>query len=104
MKVKIKKILREHYGSYESVLECQYVDKITKILMESDDEIKGEWATYNQLMLEFKFGTKNGTKVKELLYRLTEDTNPSKECIELLKECDELSPEMRRLYNKIRNF
>lgn len=72
--------------------------------MESSDEIRQEWVTYNQLILELKFGAKNQHKVKELLYRLTEDTNPISECITILNNCNELTPEMRRLYDKIRNF
>ena len=43
-------------------------------------------------------------RVKELQYKLTETTNPNETCIEVLSSLSNLTPELDRLYNKIRNF
>ena len=43
-------------------------------------------------------------KVKELQYKLTENTNPNEVCIEVLETVKERTPELERLYYKIKNF
>ena len=43
-------------------------------------------------------------KVKELQYRLTEEGNPNDVCIEVIEPVKDRSPELERLYYKIRNF
>lgn len=104
VKAKIKRILREHYGSFSTNLEKEYEDKITSVLLESDDDIRHEWATYNQVILELKKHFDSNLRVKELLYRLTEGCDPSKECITVIEKVKNMTPEMRRLYDKIKLF
>ena len=43
-------------------------------------------------------------KVKELQYKLTENINPNEVCIEVIEALKDQSPELERLYYKIRNF
>lgn len=104
MKAKIKRILREHYGPFNTNLEKEYENKITSVLLESDDEIRLEWATYNQVILELKNSINTNLRIKELLYRLTEASNPSYVCIDVIEQIDSLTPEMKRLYDKIKLF
>jgi hypothetical protein len=54
--------------------------------------------------LELKNTLKDMLKVKELQYKLTENLDPNEVCIEVLETVKERSPELERLYNKIRNF
>jgi hypothetical protein len=43
-------------------------------------------------------------KVKELQYRLTESVDPNEVCIAVIEDVKDQSPELERLYYKIRNF
>jgi hypothetical protein len=43
-------------------------------------------------------------KVKELQYKLTEEENPREVIIEVIEDVKGLTPELERLYNKIKNF
>jgi arginine utilization protein RocB len=65
---------------------------------------KKAWLTYNQVILELKHSLKDNLKVKELQYKLTEEVDPNEVCIEVMEEVKNLSPELERLYYKIRNF
>jgi cytochrome b involved in lipid metabolism len=104
LKDKIRQVLREHYGNFDTMLEHDYEDKVTTYLFEGDIEIKQAWVTYNQVILELKNTLKDMLKVKELQYKLTEDTNPSSVCIEVIDGIQDKSPELKRLYEKIKTF
>jgi hypothetical protein len=43
-------------------------------------------------------------KVKELQYKLTENSDPNEACIEVIETYNYKTPELERLYNKIKNF
>jgi hypothetical protein len=104
LKDKIRVVLREHYGEFNTHLEHEYENKLTENLIIGDIEKKKAWATYNQVILEFKNNLKNMLKVKELQYRLTENTDPNEACIEVIEAYQYRTPELERLYNKIINF
>lgn len=104
IKSKIRKVLIEHYGDFDSELEHQYENKLMSSLMEGDIEKKKEWLTYNQVILELKNTLKDMLKVKELQYKLTENVDPNEVCIEVIENVKDRSPELERLYYKIRNF
>lgn len=104
LEVKIKELLNEVYGDFITDLEHEYEDKIVSLLMTEKYSKKEEWVTYNQLMIELKHSLKNELKVKELQYRLTDDENPKHVCIRIMEELDFKSPEMLRLYEKIKTF
>lgn len=104
LKTKIRKVLRDHYGEFNTLLEHEYENKLIEILIIGDVNHKREWVTYNQVILELKNNLKDMLKVKELQYKLTENLNPSEVCIEILETLQFRTPELERLYNKIRNF
>lgn len=104
LKTKIRKVLNEHYGEFSSNLEHQYEDKLTENLIIGNIEKKKAWLTYNQVILELKNTLKDMLKVKELQYKLTESVNPNEVCIEVIEDLKDKSPELERLYYKIRNF
>ncbi len=104
LRARIKKVLKEHYGNFESVLEHEYETKLTENLIEGDISNKKAWATYNQVILELKNSVKDMLKVRELQYKLTENKNPNDVCIEVIENVKDRSPELERLYYKIRNF
>jgi len=104
LKSKIREILKKQYGEFETVLEHQYEDKLTENLIDGTKVLREEWATYNQVVLELKHSIKDMMKVKELQYKLTEDTNPKEIIIEVIEDVKGMSPELERLYNKIKNF
>jgi hypothetical protein len=104
LKVKIRQVLREHYGEFGSHLEHEYESKLTENLIKGDFEKKKAWVTYNQVILELKHSLKNMLKVKELQYKLTENANPNDVCIEVIEDLKNRSPELERLYYKIKNF
>lgn len=110
---KIKTELRKTYGEFDTYLEHKYEETIIEKLYEADgsktlneDElsIKKAWATYNQVIIELKHNIKDMLRVKELQYRLTDVENPNKVCIEVIQGVESRSPELERLYNKIKNF
>lgn len=96
--------MREVYGPFNTYLEHEYENKLTDNLFNGDSKLKREWITYNQVILELKHNIKDGIKVKELQYKLTEDSPPNEACIEVIYDIKNLSPELYRLYNKINNF
>lgn len=101
---KIKLVLKEKYGEFESDLEHKYEDKIIEILSNGDKDSKLVWMTYNQVILEFKNNLKDMLRVKELQYKLTDDCDPKIVCIEVIDKIKDRTIELDRLYNKIRNF
>jgi hypothetical protein len=104
MKDDIRRILRQSYGKFETHLEEVYANKMTEHIFEGDWGNKVEWATYNQVILELKHNLKDMLKVRRLQYNLTEGNNPKKVCINALEEIRKDSPELERLYHKIKNF
>jgi len=113
LREKIKGELRESYGNFETYLESKYEETIVEKLYEENLtrrlsseslSIKKAWATYNQVIIEFKHNIKDMIRVKELQYRLTDKENPNDVCIEVIREVKQRSPELERLYDKIRNF
>jgi hypothetical protein len=96
--------LNEIYGGFETKLESDYSEfLIDKINVENTDE-KHKWLTYNQVILEIKHGLKNMLLVKELQYRLTDNSNPNEVCLKLIEKINNKTPEIERLYYKILNF
>lgn len=104
LKKKIKEALKEVYGEFETHLEIEYEAVITENLLNGSHKDKTEWATYNQVILEFKHKLNNMSKVKELQYKLTDDADPNQVCIEIISESDSQTDELKRLYYKIKNF
>ena len=104
LKTKIREVLKEHYGEFDSFLEIEYENKLTTNLMNGDVPTKIAWATYNQVILELKHNLRDNLKVKQLQYQLTEKTDPKDECIKLIEDVKTLTPELTRLYDKIRNL
>ena len=104
LKSKIREILKNQYGEFETILDHQYEDKLTETLIDGTMVLREEWVTYNQVVLELKHSIKDMMKVKELQYKLTEDTNPKEIIIEVIEDVKGMSPELERLYNKIKNF
>lgn len=97
-------MLKEQYGNFDSILEHEYEDKLTNILLTGTINEKKAWVTYNQVILELKTTPNNDIKIKELQYKLTENGNPNDICIEVIKTLINKTPELERLYNKIVNF
>lgn len=104
LKSKIKEKLREVYGSFDTYLEHEYEEKLTENLFNGDLKLKQEWMTYNQVILELKHNLNDSIKVKELQYKLTDNTPPNEACIEVIFDIKNTSPELYRLYDKINNF
>lgn len=104
LKDRIRVVLREHYGEFDTHLEHQYENKITNFLIIGDDNEKQAWATYNQVILELKNSLKDKLRVEELQYFLTEDSDPNDVCLTLLESIQTKTPELERLYHKIKNF
>jgi len=104
LKTKIRLVLREHYGEFNTYLEHEYENKLTENLIIGNLENKMAWVTYNQVILEFKHTLKDMLKVKELQYKLTENLDPNEVCIEIIENLQTKTPELERLYYKIRNF
>lgn len=101
---KIRFKLREAYGEFETYLEGTYEQYLTENIYSSTIDNKKKWITYNQVILELKHNLKDMLKVKELQYKLTETTNPNNTCIEVLSGLENMTPELDRLYHKIKNF
>ena len=104
LKSKIKDVLKKEYGNFETILEHQYEDKITENLIKGPLSKREEWATYNQVVLELKHSLKDMFRVKELQYKLTDNGNPNKIIIEAIEEVKTFTPELERLYYKIKSF
>jgi len=104
LKTKIRLVLKEHYGSFETILEHQYEDKLTENLVKGSFTKRQEWATYNQVILELKNSINDMLKVKELQYKLTDVGEPNEIIIEVIENVKTLTPELERLYYKIKSF
>lgn len=104
LKKKIRKVLRENYGNFDSYLEHKYEDVLTENLVSGTTKIRQAWVTYNQVILELKNTLKNMLKVKELQYKLTEESDPNDVCIEVISDIKDKTPELQRLYEKIKNL
>ena len=105
MRDKIKKILREKYGKFETTLEEQYEDLVVGKLLDKNENVKWEWATYNQLVLEIKKELKDLMLTKELQYKLTDiENDPKKVCMEILSRIVNKNSELIRLEGKINGF
>lgn len=104
LKTKIRKILKEHYGEFNTILEHEYEETLTENLLEGSKRKREAWITYNQVILELKHSIKDLLRVKELQYKLTEECNYNETVINVIEEVRGRSPEMERLYNKIKNF
>jgi hypothetical protein len=101
---KIRQILTQQYGNFETHLEHVYEDKVVEVLEHGDIKNKQAWLTYNQVILELKHSIKDNLRVKELQYKLTNNEDPNRVCIEVIKDVKDRSPELDRLYHKIKNF
>ena len=104
IKVKIRKMLNEQYGNFTTHLEHVYEEKVVEILATDNIKNKKAWLTYNQVILELKHSIKDNLRVKELQYKLTDNLDPNRVCIEVIREVKNCSPELERLYYKIINF
>ena len=104
LKAKIRKVLDEQYGGFKSNLEHKYEIKVTENLMAKSTEKRKVWATYNQVVLELKHSIKDMLKVKELQYILTEENSTNDSIIETIEDVKVFTPELERLYYKIKNF
>ena len=104
LKSKIKDELRKRYGEFDTLLEHQYEKVITEKLFEGPIKDRKEWVTYNQVILEIKHTLKDMTKVKELLYKLSDNSEPNKVIIETIEDIKTFTPELERLYFKVKNF
>lgn len=104
IKAKIRKVLSEQYGDFKTHLEHVYEDKVVEVLVSEDKKNKEAWLTYNQVILELKHAIKDNLKVKELQYKLTDNLDPNKVCLEVIQDVKHRSPELERLYYKIINF
>lgn len=104
LKTKIRYVLKEQYGTFETELEHQYENKVTENLIEGPLSRREKWVTYNQVVLELKHSLKDMLRVKELQYKLTDTGNPNEIIIEAIEGVKTLTPELERLYYKIRNF
>lgn len=104
LKDRIKFQLEKVYGKYETCLETTYGDKIIYEILSSSYDKKVEWATYNQVIVELKRNLELRLNLQELLYRITDEENPTDACISVLNEIHEKSPELKRLYEKVKTF
>lgn len=103
-KSRIRELLTEQYGPFESGLEHEYEMVLTQNLISGKLNKKKEWITYNQVMLELKNSLKDTLKVKQLQYMLTDNLNPKNVCIEVIEDVKHNTKELERLYDKISNF
>ena len=104
LKNKIKVELTKVYGEFETGLEVEYETVVTNNLLFGDIQNRKEWVTYNQVIIELKHNLKDMLKVKQLQYELTDNNNPKSVCIGVLKELEDKSSELDRLYYKIIDF
>lgn len=101
---RVRRLLTDVYGDFTTDLEHEYEDKIVTLLMTEEYSKKEQWVTYNQLMLELKHSLNNNLGVVELQYRLTDNENPKNVCISIIDNLEVKTPEMLRLYEKIKKF
>lgn len=101
--VNVKKILVTAGGSSVTTLELQYEDRLLNSIAFGGIESASKWLTYNQVIIELKKTNCNETRLKEILYRLTDGENPNDVFMSVLNGVV-LNAELDRLYNKIINF
>jgi hypothetical protein len=107
IRAKIRSTLREQYGEFETFLEHEYEDKVVASIATGNLRDKNAWATYNQVILELKHSIKDNLRtllIKELQYKLTDDIEPNKACIEVINKVKNKTPELERLYYKVLNI
>lgn len=104
LKAKIRLVLKETYGEFNTYLELEYENKVIENLLMGDLDKQKAWATYNQVILELKHSLKDTLRTKELQYRLTDNSNPNEVCIDVLENVKYVTPELTRLYEKIKNL
>lgn len=104
LKDKIRLELEKVYGKYNEGLESEYSNKIVYEIMKNDYDGMVEWATYNQVIIELKQNLELRIKLKELLYRITDEENPTEACISVLENINDKTPELKRLYKKVKSF
>lgn len=104
IKVKIRRALKEQYGEFITYLDHKYENKLTENLILGNLEKRKEWITYNQVILELKNSLKNNLKLRELQYRLTDNSDPNQVIIEVIEDIKTETSELERLYYKISNF
>lgn len=104
LKAKIRLVLNETYGEFNTHLELEYENKVIENLSMGDTKKQKAWVTYNQVILELKHSLKDTLRTKELQYKLTGDANPNEVCIDVLENVKDFTPELTRLYYKIKNL
>lgn len=104
IRAKIKSVLNEYYGDFSSNLETSYEYWIVENLSTKNHHEKLKLITYNQLILELKHNIKDKLALNELQYRITEELETKKVCIEVINKVKNRTPELERLYLKIINF
>ena len=104
IKSRIKELLTEKYGPFETDLEHEYEMVLTENLISGKLNTKKEWITYNQVILELKNSLKDTLRVKQLQYMLTDNLDPKNVCIEVIEDVKHNTKELERLYEKISNF
>ena len=107
IRAKIREVLTQQYGGFETHLEHVYENKVTEVLANGDIKKKQAWVTYNQVILELKHSIKDNLKdtlIKEMQYKLTDNENPNKVCIDVIRKVKHRTPELERLYYKIKNI
>lgn len=104
IKSRIKELLTEKYGPFETDLEHEYEVILTENLISGKKRKQIEWLTYNQVILELKNSLKDTLRVKQLQYMLTDNLNPRNVCIEVIEDIKHNTEELERLYYKISNF
>jgi hypothetical protein len=103
IKNKIKSVLTDNYGEFSSVLEMQYIEKLTEKLSSKSAIEQNIWATYNQVILEVKTYN-NHLLLQELLYVLTENEITNDCILNIIDKIEPKTPELDRLHIKIKNF
>lgn len=101
---KIREILKKVYGEFNSYLEKKYEEKLVDILVNGTAYDKYKWITYNQILIELRLTKKDENITNELLYKLTEDGDPTNSCITFLDGLGKRNKELDRLYDKLINF
>lgn len=102
--VRIREVLNEYNGLFSTALEMQYESKLVDSLMRESYDMKHEWATFNQVVIELKNNLHEHQLAKELQYRLSDYESPKNACIDVISHTKSVSPELQRLYEKIQNF
>lgn len=103
MKDKIIDELRKLYGPEITNLDKVSINVISEGLLINEWYEKEKWATYNQVLYEFKV-LGDLSKIQELQYYLSDNKDPKTACLDMLKRINDKNSEMIRLYEKITTF